>query len=275
MLEPQVKQTDTTIVDFWNGNRSEIRKDYELEVLNAILSTTVSEFGPFKIKENVTEYPGLEESFVFSEKKHHLFVTVAGNQKFNPGDFIMIPQPIARNLLGYRIPIISTTDVNKFHSTVSLSQMQQLKNGVPVSWSDATIFRHNGYNVAEEGDFDDVFERLADGKFDYTCFGANEVQSVFKSRASKYKTLTQDENTMFFYPFPLVFYVNPQMPDLAKRIEFGLSKITESGVLDTIFNSYYANIVEELGLQNRKVILLENPLIPQEFSHLKPNLTDF
>jgi hypothetical protein len=275
MLETSVRQIDATVVDFWNGNRSEIRKEFECEVLKAILSITVSEFGSFKIEENVTEYPGLEESVVFSEKKHHLFVTVAGNQKFNPGDFIMIAQPIAKNLLGYRIPIIKQIDADKFQSSVSLSQLQQLRNGIPVSWSDATIFRYNGYNVAEEGDFDDVFERLSGGKFDYTCFGANEVQRVFKNRGSKNDTLTMDDNIMFFYPFPLVFYVNPQMPELAERIEIGLKKISETGKLDTIFKSYYANIVEELGLQKRKVFLLKNPLIPSEFAHLKPDLAGF
>ena len=272
MIEPLLKPTDIIIVDFWNGNRSEIRKDYERNVLNAILTATTSEFGPFKIKESIAEYPGLEESYVFSAKHHHLFVTIAGNQKFNPGDFILIAQPIARNLLGYRIPIVKITNAEMLKSSVSLNKLKQLKNGIPVSWSDATIFRHNGYEVAEEGDFDDVFERLSQGKFDYSAFGANEVQSVFKNRASKYNTLKMDENVMFFYPFPLVFYVNPQMPELANRIEVGLQKISQSGELDSIFKSYYANVVEELGLDRRKVILLKNPLIPDEFADLKPDL---
>lgn len=274
MLESSLQQTDTTIVDFWNGNRSEIRKEYEHQVLHAILTATISEFGPFEIEENVTEYPGLEESFVFSKQKHHLFVTIAGNQKFKPEDMIMIAKPIAKNLLGYRIPIIKSTDVDLFKISKTLSEIQSLKNGIPVSWSDATIFRHNGYTVAEEGDFDDVFERLAESKFHYTAFGANEVQSVFNNRASKESGLVMDENIMFFYPFPLVFYVNPNMPDLANRIEIGLQTIVESGQLDKIFNSYYANIVSDLSLDKRRVFVLENPLIPEEFANLQPDLSD-
>ncbi len=273
MLESSSQQTDTTIVDFWNGNRSEIRKEYEHQVLHAILTVTISEFGPFEIKENTTEYPGLEESFVFSKQQHHLFVTIAGNQKFKSDDMIMIAKPIAKNLLGYRIPIIKLTDVDKFTSFSALSEIQALKNGIPVSWSDATIFRHNGYTVAEEGDFDDVFDRLAKDKFQYTAFGANEVQSIFNHRASKESGLVMDESIMFFYPFPLVFYVNPAMPSLAKRIEVGLQTIIETGELDKIFNSYYANIVSDLSLDKRQVFVLENPLIPAEFAQLKPDLS--
>ncbi|MGF1557290.1 transporter substrate-binding domain-containing protein [Paucihalobacter sp.] len=273
MLESSSQQTDTTIVDFWNGNRSEIRKEYEHQVLHAILTVTISEFGPFEIKENTTEYPGLEESFVFSKQQHHLFVTIAGNQKFKSDDMIMIAKPIAKNLLGYRIPIIKLTDVDKFTSSSALSEIQALKNGIPVSWSDATIFRHNGYTVAEEGDFDDVFERLAKDKFHYTAFGANELQSVFKNQASKQIGLVVDKNLMFFYPFPLVFYINPKMPELANRIEAGLERIINSGELDKIFNSYYANIVSDLSLDKRQVFVLENPLIPVEFAQLKPDLS--
>lgn len=272
MSELQSQQTDTTSVDFWNGNRSEIRQEYERDVLLAVLTSTIPEFGPFKISESTTEYPGLEESFVFSKKLHHLFVTVAGNQKFKPEDRIMIEKPIAKNLLGYRIPIIKSSDVARFKTSIAMADLQQLKNGIPVSWSDATVFRHNGFTVAEEGNFDDIFERLAAGKFDYTAFGANEVQSVFKNRASQHNGLAIETNFMFFYPFPLVFYVNPQMPDLAKRIEIGLQTITDSGELDRIFNSYYANSVEELMLDKRQLFLLDNPLIPKVFANLKPDL---
>ncbi len=272
MSELPSQPTDTTLVDFWNGNRSEIRQDYEREVLEVVLSATSPNFGPFKISESTTEYPGLEESFVFSKKKHHLFVTVAGNQKFKPVDHIMIEKPIAKNLLGYRIPIIRASDVPRFKTSITKADLQQLKNGIPVSWSDATVFQHNQYAVAEDGDFDDIFERLAAGKFDYTAFGANEVQSVFKNRASKHSELVIDKNLMFFYPFPLVFYVNPQMPELAKRIEVGLQTIMDSGELDQIFNRYYANSVEELKLDKRQLFLLDNPLIPKAFADLKPDL---
>lgn len=275
MSELPSQQTDTTNVDFWNGNRSDIRQDYERDVLYAVLTATRSDFGPFQISESITEYPGLDESFVFSKYKHHLFVTVAGNQKFKPEDRIMIAKPIAKNLLGYRIPIIKYSNEERFTTSKSISELKQLKNGIPVSWSDATVFRYNGYEVAEEGNFDDIFERLASGKCDYTAFGANEVQSVFKNRASKQTGLVINTNLMFFYPFPLVFYVNPQMPDLAKRIELGLQTITESGELDTLFNSYYASCLEELNLNQRKIILLDNPLIPEAFSHLKPDLKQF
>lgn len=55
--------------------------------------------------------------------------------------------------------------------------------------------------------------------FDYSAYGANEVLGVFENRASNREGLVIDENILLFYQFPLVFYINPEMPELARRIE--------------------------------------------------------
>lgn len=261
---------DTLTVDFWNGNRSEIRQDHEREILEAILEATFAEFGPWKIKESCEEYPGDEESKAFSQKNHDVLVTIAGNQKFNDDEVIVINKPLAKNLLGYRVPIINQKDALKFPK-ISEANIKQLTQGIPETWSDANIFRHNGFNVSEEGTFDDIFHRLANDNFDYVTLGANEVKSIFENRASKIEGLIIEDELMFFYPFPLVFYVNPDQSELAMRLEKGLSIIEKNGTLDAIFDKYYGNLVEKLNLKNRQLIQLENPFIPAVFDDLKLN----
>ncbi|MFO7799038.1 MAG: hypothetical protein R6V22_04660 [Rhodohalobacter sp.] len=264
--------SDTTMVDLWNGNRSQIRQVYEKEVLAAVLKATEEDFGPWEIKETLDEYPGDDEALVFSEKGHDLFVTIAGNQKFEEGDMIVIPKPMTKNLLGYRVPIIREGDSETFKNISNREEVQQLKHGIPETWSDAVIFRENGYQVVEDGDFDDIFVRLENDLFDYTAFGANEVMSVYENRASQREGLTIDQNILIFYPFPLVFYVNPDLSDLAVRVEEGMERISDNGELDSIFNRYYGDIVEKLNLNERILFELDNPLIPDEFRDLKPNL---
>lgn len=260
------------MVDLWNGNRSQIRQVYEKEVLIAVLNATENDYGPWEITETLDEYPGDEEALVFSEKGHDLFVTIAGNQKFSEDDMIVIPKPMTKNLLGYRIPIIREEDSATYESISSKEDVQQLKHGIPLTWSDAVIFRENGYQVVEDGDFDDIFDRLVTGLFDYSAYGANEILSVYENRASQRDGLIIDRNILIFYQFPLVFYVNPNLPDLADRVEKGMQLIIDSGELDSIFNSYYGDIVERLNLDERILFVLDNPLIPEEFRDLKPDL---
>ena len=66
----------TTLVDFWNGNRSEARQVYEREVLKAILEATEEEWGQWQLEESMEDYPGTAESLVFTEKRHDLFVQI-------------------------------------------------------------------------------------------------------------------------------------------------------------------------------------------------------
>lgn len=262
-----------TEIDFWNGNKSQIRQRYEREILDAILKATQETHENYRIQESLIDYSGTQESRAFSEKNHHLLVTVAGNQKFKNDEKILISQPIAKNLLGYRIPIIRKKDAAIFDNLKDVSVLKKLVHGIPETWSDATVFRHNDYNVSEEGNFEDIFDRLHNKNFDYVTFGANEVETVFTERALKFESLMISKNMMFFYPFPLVFYVNPTMPDLANRIDEGLQRIINSGELDLIFYRYYPTIVEKLNLEKRTLFVLQNPLISDEFANLKPHLT--
>jgi hypothetical protein len=267
---PQVQ--DTTEIDLWNGNRSLVRQAYEREVLEAVLTATEDDFGPWQIDETLDDYPGDEEALVFTEKGHDVFVTIAGNQKFGEDDSIVIPHMLAKNLLGHRIPIIREQDVEKFAAIRQESEIQELVHGIPRTWSDAVVFRENGYQVLEEGTFDDIFDRLQNGLFDYSAYGANEVIGIYKNRASRHEGLTIDDNLLLFYQFPLVFYVNPNLPDLAERIETGMQRIIASGRLDELFDSHYGEVVAQLNLERRTLFVLDNPLIPEQFADLRPNV---
>lgn len=267
-----VRHRGKTLVDFWNGNRSEARQQYERLVLEAVLEATGAAFGDWEIQESLEDYPGDTESQALSGKGHDLLVTIAGNQKFADDDMIVVPHPLTKNLLGYRILIIREEDAEAFGAIRDVAGLQQKVHGIPMTWSDAGIFRENGFEVAEEGDFDDIFDRLAEGRFDYSAFGANEVLGVYANRALLREGLIMEENLLLFYPFPLVFYVRRDKPELAGRIHTGMDAIVASGRLDELFNEYYGNIVEELNLPNRTLIVLDNPLIPEEYRHLVPNI---
>jgi hypothetical protein len=50
--------------------------------------------------------------------------------------------------------------------------------------------------------------------------------------------------------------------------------IIETEVLDDIFNQYYGDIVTALDLDERQLFVLENPLIPERFSFIRPALDE-
>ncbi|WP_416377408.1 hypothetical protein [Cellvibrio sp. NN19] len=103
-------------------------------------------------------------------------------------------------------------------------------------------------------------------------FGANEVSGVFAERAAKSGKLIIESSLLVFYPFPLVFYVNPNNKALAERVAQGLLAIQTNGELDAIFNRYFAADLQQVDLPARSMITLKNPILPAEMAGFKPAL---
>jgi len=262
-----------TQIKLWNGNKTESRQQYEREILEAALTATKPSQGSWQLQESLTDYPlAADEASVFRSKGFDIFGTVAGNTKLADEKKILIPLPLMKGLLGYRILIIRAADKEKFAAIKSAQQLQQLRMGIPSTWADAELFRHNGYKVEEKGSFDDLFNRLENNEFDYVTFGANEVTGVFNERTAKSGKLMVDSSLLVFYPFPLVFYVNPDNKALAGRVTEGLQSISSNGELDKIFNRYFAADLKVVDLPSRSMITLKNPILPAEMADFKPSL---
>lgn len=267
--------TQVTTIKFWNGNKTSSRQAYEREVLEAALEVTRKGYGEVPLIEDRTDYPNpSDEASIFRTKGFDIFGTVAGNPKLAKEKKILIPHPMMKGLLGYRLLIIRDADRKTFAGITSAEQLQQQRLGIPLGWADAALFRHNGYPVVEEGTFDDLFARQQAKKFDYVSFGANEVEGVYQERAAGVGGLTTAENLLLYYPFPLVFYVNPENAELARRVDQGMQIIINNGELDKIFQRHYGNLVERLQLRDRQLIKLDNPLLPKALSDYESNLLD-
>lgn len=272
-VEKSASAVAVTQVKLWNGNKTQSRQQYEREVLEAVLNATNASHGKWQLQEDLTDYPlAADEASVFRSKGFDIFGTVAGNTKLADEKKILIPLPLMKGLLGYRILIVRAADKEKFAAIKSTQQLQQLRLGIPSTWADAELFRQNGYKVEEKGSFDDLFTRLENNEFDYVSFGANEVAGVFAERAAKSGKLIVDSSLLVYYPFPLVFYVNPNNPELAKRVTEGLQAITANGELDKIFNDYFGAELTVLNLPGRTKITLKNPILPAEMADFKPSL---
>lgn len=270
---PSEEVVTSTTVDFWNGNKTGSRQTYERQVLDAALAATEADYGPWQVQESRADYPKAEdEAAVFRGKGHDLFVTVAGNKKLAKEKKILLPQPLMKGLLGYRILIIRQDDAERFAEIDSAEGLKPLRMGIPETWADADLFRHNGYTVVERGDFDSLFERLAAGEIDYVAFGANEVEGVFSERAQPVGDLAIEPSLLLYYPFPLVFYVAPDEPELAKRLETGLQRIQDSGQLQEIFTRHNGDVVQALDLHQRQLIKLQNPILPSSMTGMSPDL---
>lgn len=256
----------TTNITFWNGNKSAVRQQHELELTQAILAASKSDYGDSQLIVDETDYPRAEDEGDIFNKGADLLVTVAGNAKFDGKAFIPLYIPLAQGILGNRIMIIRREMQDTF-SNLSTDELKQLRAGIPATWADAELFRSNGYQVVERGLFEEIFLRLEQGECDYVALGANEVLSIYQQMTQPEQALSIERDLLLHYPFYLVYYLHPQKPELAERIRAGLEAIQHNGVYASLFDKYYGHCRTELNLTGRRRFNLDNPVLPEGFTN--------
>lgn len=259
---------------FWNGNKSPARQSYETALLDACLKATDHEYGSAQTRVDNTDYPNAEDETNIFSSGADILVTVAGNVKFKDEQKIVIPQPLTKGLLGYRLLLVRDESLTTFAKINTPQQLQALSIGIPETWADAALFRHNQYKVIEQGTLDNLFLLLKNGTFDYVALGVNEIEQIFQQQAMPLGGISIEPSVMLYYPFPLVFYVHPGKPVLAERIENGLKLIIANGGHEALFSQHYGDIAQRLNLRDRKVFTLTNPMLPTGMAYFSANLLD-
>jgi ABC-type amino acid transport substrate-binding protein len=261
-------------VYFWNGNKSPARQSYETALLQACLQATNKEYAAAQVRIDNTDYALAEDEGNIFATGADILVTVAGNVKFDHKQKIVINQPLAKGLLGYRLIIARDASLGTFNGLKTPKELQALAAGIPLTWADAELFRHNNYTVIEKGGLDDLFVSLKNGTFDYVTLGVNEIEQIFQQQAVPLGGLSIEPSLMIYYPFPLVFYVNPDKSVLAERITTGLKTIINNGVFEKLFTEHYGQVVQQHNLHQRRVFNLTNPSLPSDMLNFKATLLD-
>ncbi|WP_371372193.1 hypothetical protein [Thalassotalea aquiviva] len=250
------------MLHFWNGNKSSARQSYELDLLTSCLRAAGVQEPLF---DDRTDRPKAEDEGNVFNQGSDVLVTVAGNEKFEDQDKIIVPHPLAKGLLGIRILLIEKSQQQHFQKHFSQKHLQSMAIGIPETWVDAELFRQNDYLVNEKGSFEQLFAFIENGEFDYSALGANEIEEIVKAQQNQYPDVGIESSLILYYPYPLLFYVNVNKPELAQHIEQGLLKLQQSGEFDQIFFKHHGDVVKRLNLHHRKVITLKNPFLPDQF----------
>ncbi|MEH6454103.1 MAG: hypothetical protein V7782_13805 [Psychromonas sp.] len=261
-------------INFWNGNKSSARQYFESELLQAVLTTTENANNVCELNIDNTDYPDAQDEGNIFANGTDILVTVAGNLKFIDKPKIMIEQPLCKGLLGYRLLLVNDKDRETFLNIQNGAELQSLSIGIPATWVDAELFRENQYKVVEKGIFDDLFTLLVNAEFDYCALGVNEIEKEFEERVKPVGDISIEPSLMLYYPFPLVFYVNPDNKALAERVHLGLADIFSNGIYENIFQKHYGDIVTRLNLKQRKVFTLDNAILPNSMKNFRSTLLD-
>ncbi|SIR20374.1 transporter substrate-binding domain-containing protein [Aeromonas hydrophila] len=167
-----------------------------------------------------------------------------------------VPIPVDKGLLGWRVCMIMPDRQQNFLKIFSLNDWREsgLIIGQLNTWPDTEILRSNKLLVEETAIYENLFKMLSKGRFDCFLRSVIEVEDEFK----KHPDFIIESHLLFYYPLPLLYFVTPSNPQLAQRIQIGLTRLIVLGEYDRIIEQEVTGVVKRLGLEQRRVIELKN-----------------
>ncbi len=172
--------------------------------------------------------------------------------------------PLFMGLLGYRLMLIHKDNREMFRNVTDISELKQFTFGQGTGWPDTDILLANNLNVIQTPKWAGLFY-MTDGKrFDAFPRGIQEPWQEVEM--FKDLDLMVDEHVMLHYIMPFYFFVNPNRPELAAKIERGLNVAIEDGSFqNTLLNNVMVkDVLSKAHINQRHVFNLINPDLPAD-----------
>lgn len=174
------------------------------------------------------------------------------------GKLLAVRIPIDKGLIGWRIPLVQASRKELFAHAKEVSDLVSLRSAQGHDWPDTLILRGNALPVSTTSNYESLFSMLTAGRVDYFPRSIIEIWP----EAAAHPTLAVDRHIALHYPSAYYFFVNRNNTGLADAVRRGLERAIADGSFDSLFNLHYAEVIRRARMDERRVIELHNPLLP-------------
>jgi len=183
------------------------------------------------------------------------FTTVEREKKLTP-----IRIPIDRGLFGWRLFLIKASNQPLFNNINTLEQLSKLRAGQGHDWPDSDILKANHFLISESTTYEGLFDMLARDHIQYFPRSLLEIELELNSHPNHGFAI--ESHLLLHYPTALYFFVNKNNVELAADLEKGLRSAIDDGSFKKLFNQHFNDTIRKSDLKNRKIININNPLLP-------------
>jgi len=179
-----------------------------------------------------------------------------------------IPFPVDGGLLGFRVCVVLQESLPRFADIENLEDLRasDIRIGQGSHWPDAPVLEANGIQVVTHSRFEILFGMLRNERFE--CFARGVSEVLYDLEMEKDPTLVIEPNLLIAYPMPSYLFVGPDDQETGHRLQLGIERAIHDGSFSQFLRNYYARAVEELNLDRRRVIALENPFLSEESRYI-------
>lgn len=178
--------------------------------------------------------------------------------------------PLDRGLLGWRVALIRKTDLPRWQKPLSREELASRRAGQGLHWPDVEILRANGFRVDTVVDGRGLFEMLHAGRIDY--FPRSVLEALDELQNFAAQDLMVAPGFVLRYPAASYAFLGEPHADLVAPLTRSLNSLAQDGTLARLFRQHFQPHLDKLGIAERHIISLDNPLLPPETPLQRPEL---
>jgi hypothetical protein len=248
----------TTVVYRSPESESDIRYDYDLELLELALQATESTDGDYSLVASANMNFARAKSILKRDGIKNFIVKLSYEPSFN-SDFSYASFPVDLGIVGYRVCFTSRHLLKELALVQTKDDLLKYSHGVGHGWSDEKILRESGFQVISTSSYESLFYMVAANRFDLFCRGINEVLEEYKSHLTL-DNFALEQSFAIYYPLPRFYYGHQNSKKLLDRIERGLKISFENGTLKLLWEKHYRRSIDFVKLKQRQLFKLDNQL---------------
>lgn len=245
-----------------NEAEDDHRYDDLQEILSTALTKTKEKYGEFILQPSekaMNESRGLLEL----QRSKNITVAWSSSSPEKEKEYHAVKIPLRKGIMGYRIALIPASEQKKLKKIKSLSDLQHFSVGQGLGWGDIEVYKKNHIEV-QTAPYESLFFMTEKGRVDLFPRGINEVFHEYETYQSKAPQLAIESSFALYYPWPYYFFLAKGDTLRTQRLEEGLQIMLKDGSFDKIFLKYNGEAIKKANLKNRRIIKLENPLLPSD-----------
>jgi len=239
------------------------RYDYHWQVLRAALEATRAEFGGYTL-EPVSHMTESRQVLEMQRPGGLINTLVLDSTRALERQLMPVKVPVDKGLLGYRLFLIRARDQARFSQVRTLDELRRFVIGQQADWADVAIYRAAGFTVVGSSAYRALFPMLMAGRFDALGRGVTEVEQELAAQRQRFPGMRIESELLLHYPLAVYFWFAPSDEGRRRwqRVSAGMRQISADGTLDRLFKREFGEVVARLGLRERRLLEIPNPLLP-------------
>jgi hypothetical protein len=252
-------------------------RNYDSPAIRSLVQLALDktpEYGPYTLRRSEELSQGRALLELASGRSRLVDIANVATSKERETELTAIPIPIDGGLLGFRVCVVKADHLPRFRGIRTLAQLRDsgIRIGQGSHWPDTTILRESGLTVITHTRYEILLTMLRNDRFDCFARGISEVTPDLRLAADP--NLVIEPNLLIAYPMPSYLFVGPRDTLTAHRLQLGLVRAIEDGSFGTYLDHFYGQAVARLNLEQRRLIVLDNPLLSEESQYVSRETFD-